>query len=88
VRGERLAGLLQELLERGREQLDAAVAAGGGDLAAVGRELGVVDRGGVALQRLDAQGYGLTRPIDTNATPEGQARNRRVEFTILAQTGG
>ena len=43
---------------------------------------------GVALQRLDAQGYGLTRPIDTNATPEGQARNRRVEFTILAQTGG
>ena len=45
-------------------------------------------RGGVALQRLDAQGYGLTRPIDTNATPEGQARNRRVEFTILAQTGG
>ncbi len=48
----------------------------------------LTQKGGVAPQRLDAQGYGLTRPIDSNATPEGQARNRRVEFTILAQTGG
>ena len=45
-------------------------------------------QGGVAVHRLDSQGYGLTRPIDSNDTPEGRARNRRVEFTILAQTGG
>ena len=45
-------------------------------------------QGGVAIHRLDSQGYGLTRPIDSNDTPEGRAKNRRVEFTILAQTGG
>lgn len=39
---------------------------------------------GVAPERLGAVGYGAERPIATNATPEGRAKNRRVEFTIVA----
>jgi outer membrane protein OmpA-like peptidoglycan-associated protein len=38
---------------------------------------------GVAGDRLVARGYGLTRPIATNATPEGRAQNRRVELIRL-----
>ncbi len=38
---------------------------------------------GVEPQRLSAKGYGETRPIDTNQTREGRARNRRVEFRIV-----
>lgn len=38
---------------------------------------------GIDVSRLTAKGYGETRPIDTNATKEGQANNRRVEFTVL-----
>ena len=33
--------------------------------------------------RFAAEGYGEYRPIDTNDTPEGRARNRRVEIHIL-----
>jgi OmpA-OmpF porin, OOP family len=38
---------------------------------------------GVERTRLEAEGYGETRPIDTNRTPSGRARNRRVEFHIV-----
>jgi OOP family OmpA-OmpF porin len=38
---------------------------------------------GVAPDRLVARGYGLTRPIATNATAPGRARNRRVELIRL-----
>lgn len=34
---------------------------------------------GIDGARIDAQGVGYLAPRDTNATPEGQARNRRVE---------
>jgi outer membrane protein OmpA-like peptidoglycan-associated protein len=34
---------------------------------------------------ITAQGYGASRPVASNATPEGQALNRRVEITILEQ---
>jgi OOP family OmpA-OmpF porin len=35
---------------------------------------------GIAPERLTAQGYGETKPVDDNRTPEGRARNRRVEL--------
>ena len=40
---------------------------------------------GVAAQRLNASGYGPNRPVASNDTPEGRARNRRVTVMILAQ---
>ena len=38
--------------------------------------------GGVGAERLTAIGYGETRPLETNTTPEGRARNRRVSILI------
>jgi outer membrane protein OmpA-like peptidoglycan-associated protein len=38
---------------------------------------------GIAADRLESAGYGFDRPKDTNATPEGRAQNRRVEFKVL-----
>lgn len=38
--------------------------------------------GGVGAERLTAIGYGETRPIETNTTLEGRARNRRVSILI------
>jgi outer membrane protein OmpA-like peptidoglycan-associated protein len=35
---------------------------------------------GIAVDRLRTKGYGDSKPIDTNDTPEGRANNRRVEF--------
>jgi len=35
---------------------------------------------GISADRLKYTGYGESKPIDTNATPEGKANNRRVEF--------
>jgi outer membrane protein OmpA-like peptidoglycan-associated protein len=35
---------------------------------------------GIAADRLSAAGYGAGAPIDANDTPEGRARNRRVEL--------
>lgn len=38
---------------------------------------------GIEPSRLRAMGYGRSRPIASNQTPEGMTLNRRVEFTIL-----
>ncbi|MEO5362727.1 MAG: OmpA family protein [Magnetococcus sp. DMHC-8] len=38
---------------------------------------------GVAAQRLTARGYGLERPVGSNATEAGRADNRRVELHVL-----
>jgi OmpA-OmpF porin, OOP family len=38
---------------------------------------------GINEGRLTAHGYGESKPIDTNDTVEGQANNRRVEFTVV-----
>lgn len=38
---------------------------------------------GIARDRLSPKGYGADKPIDSNATDEGRAKNRRVEFHIL-----
>lgn len=40
---------------------------------------------GVDANRLAAVGYGMTRPIADNGTPEGRAQNRRVEVLIVPQ---
>jgi outer membrane protein OmpA-like peptidoglycan-associated protein len=37
---------------------------------------------GVAVERLTFHGYGDARPIADNATAEGRARNRRIEFLV------
>ena len=37
---------------------------------------------GVNAKRLTINGYGLTRPVASNKTKEGRAKNRRVELTI------
>jgi OOP family OmpA-OmpF porin len=38
---------------------------------------------GIEKERLSSIGYGLTQPIASNLTPEGRAKNRRVELTPL-----
>ena len=38
---------------------------------------------GVASLRLQSDGFGSARPIDSNETAEGRARNRRVEMVIV-----
>ena len=38
---------------------------------------------GIEASRLTTKGYGATKPMDSNATPEGKANNRRVEFTKI-----
>lgn len=40
---------------------------------------------GAPTDRLVAVGYGEFRPIDSNSTPEGRARNRRVTVMILSE---
>jgi OmpA-OmpF porin, OOP family len=51
-----------------------------------GRSQAVVDyiiSQGIEDFRLTAQGYGETKPIDTNDSEDGRANNRRVEFTVV-----
>jgi len=51
-----------------------------------GRSQAVVDyliSQGIEPLRLKAQGFGETKPIDSNDTDDGRANNRRVEFTVL-----
>jgi outer membrane protein OmpA-like peptidoglycan-associated protein len=43
---------------------------------------------GIDSARLDSEGYGLTRPIQTNDTNEGRQANRRVEFKITEEDTG
>lgn len=38
---------------------------------------------GISADRLNAKGYGQTRPVESNETSEGRAMNRRIEFKIL-----
>jgi chemotaxis protein MotB len=42
---------------------------------------------GLPPARLSASGYADTRPIDSNTTREGRARNRRVELIVLRSAG-
>ena len=38
---------------------------------------------GIAADRLETAGFGETRPIASNDTPEGRAENRRIDFRLL-----
>ena len=40
-------------------------------------------RRGVDASRLQAKGFGRTRPVADNATAQGRALNRRVEVSVL-----
>ena len=45
----------------------------------------LVKQGAADAQRITTLGYGETRPIASNATPEGRAQNRRAEILILSE---
>lgn len=42
--------------------------------------------GGVDVTKISAVGYGEFQPVDTNDSPEGRAKNRRVDFVIESVT--
>lgn len=46
----------------------------------------LIDVSGIPATQFAIQGYGNTRPIASNDTPEGRARNRRVEITLIPDT--
>jgi OOP family OmpA-OmpF porin len=38
---------------------------------------------GISADRLTVKGFGESKPVDTNDTPEGRAQNRRVQLDIM-----
>jgi len=46
----------------------------------------LIDRYGISPSRLTAEGFGKTKPIASNSTPEGRAENRRVVAVMKAET--
>jgi outer membrane protein OmpA-like peptidoglycan-associated protein len=38
---------------------------------------------GIVASRIESEGYGESQPIESNATPEGKAKNRRTVFRVL-----
>lgn len=49
------------------------------------RVMELLIRSGLDPAGLIATGYGESRPIDSNATPEGRRRNRRIELIVLTR---
>ncbi|ANM30563.1 hypothetical protein ABI59_14720 [Acidobacteria bacterium Mor1] len=43
---------------------------------------------GLATTRIKAIGYADTRPLESNDTPEGRAKNRRIEILFVGPTDG
>ena len=48
----------------------------------------VVQKFSLPPERLSASGYAEYHPVASNDTPEGRAKNRRVEFVIAGEEGG
>ena len=46
---------------------------------------GMFENEGISSKRISAIGYGATRPIATNATSEGRAKNRRVVVRLIPE---
>lgn len=40
---------------------------------------------GIAKERISYKGYGFSRPVSENTSPEGRAQNRRTEFRIISK---
>jgi flagellar motor protein MotB len=40
-------------------------------------------QGGIDSSRLSTEGYGADKPIASNDTDEGRAKNRRTELVVL-----
>ncbi|MGU7770299.1 OmpA family protein [Burkholderia sp. MR1-5-21] len=43
----------------------------------------LIDASGIPATQFAIQGYGMTRPIASNDMPDGRAKNRRVEITLV-----
>jgi outer membrane protein OmpA-like peptidoglycan-associated protein len=43
----------------------------------------LMDKFGIADNRLVVKGYGSTKPIADNRTQEGRSKNRRVEVRVI-----
>ncbi len=50
-----------------------------------GAVVAYLGRAGLSPDRLEAKGFGESQPVAGNDTPEGKAKNRRIEFIILQQ---
>jgi len=44
--------------------------------------VGYIGDAGIDTSRMTSEGYGQTRPVASNDTPEGRAQNRRIEFVV------
>jgi len=65
-----LAGTAESMMRLSRERAD--------NIASF-----LVVLGAVKSENISTVGYGATRPVASNATPEGMAANRRIEIMIL-----
>ncbi|MBN1387113.1 MAG: OmpA family protein [Bacteroidales bacterium] len=45
--------------------------------------VGALTKMGIASDRMSSKGWGESKPVDSNGTPEGKANNRRVEFVKI-----
>lgn len=41
----------------------------------------------ISKERVETKGYGASRPVASNDTPKGRAKNRRTEFEVIAAAG-
>jgi flagellar motor protein MotB len=45
----------------------------------------IVETHAIEPDRLEAEGFGESKPVDTNENPEGRQSNRRVELVKLSR---